>query len=129
MIPAEPRLISARLYRTIFEAPFPRSYSRLQIGPPTEGFLDPSEILLFGPRVSLILPASRVDKKDRVGESRKRLEPLFGFGLDLLSDSLAELGGAWALIGKTLAVDIDSRRWRAVGAFFLDLRSEGLGDQ
>jgi hypothetical protein len=48
---------------------------------------------------------------------------------ELLSDSLAELGRAWALIGKALAVDIDSRRGRAFGAFFLDLRPKCLGDQ
>ena len=46
-----------------------------------------------------------------------------------LSDSLAELGGARALIGKALAVDIDSRRGDAFNRLFSDLRSKGLGDQ
>ena len=46
-----------------------------------------------------------------------------------LSDALAELGGARALIREALAVDIDGRRGRAFNRFFSDLRSKGLGDQ
>ncbi len=65
----------------------------------------------------------------RVGARRKRLDALFGSLARPLSDSLAELGCAWALIGEALAVDIDSRRGRAFNRFFFDLRSEGLGDQ
>jgi hypothetical protein len=49
------------------------------------------------------------------------------FYLEPLSDSLAELRRARALIGKALAIDI--YRGGAFDAFFFDLRSEGLGDQ
>ncbi len=49
--------------------------------------------------------------------------------LEPLSDSLAELRRARALIGKPLAIDIDDRHGRAFDPFFFDLRSQGLGDQ